>query len=218
VAGRARFPAESGPVPPRLRRAVSWAEALGFVTGGLCVWLTVRGHIANFAVGIANSCFFLVLFASARLWADSALQVVFIVLGIIGWWQWLHGGANRTALTVEWASLRMLMTCVAAVAVSTVGLSLLLRAADDAAPFWDALTTSLSLTAQWLLNAKKVETWYFWIVADCIYIPLYLTRDLNLTATVYLLFLGLCIAGLRAWRRAGQIQPDADPSCESVIA
>ena len=64
--------------------AVSRAEALGFVTGGLCVWLTVRGHIANFGVGIANSGFFLVLFASSRLWADSALQIVFIALGVIG--------------------------------------------------------------------------------------------------------------------------------------
>jgi nicotinamide mononucleotide transporter len=181
--------------------AVSWAEALGFATGGLCVWLTVRGHLANFAVGIANSSFFLVLFASSRLWADSGLQIVFIVLGVVGWWQWQHGGAQRTALVVGRAGPRTLLICGAAVVVSTAALTLVLRAADDSAPFWDALTTSLSLAAQWLLNSKKIETWYFWIAADCIYIPLYLFRDLNLTAVVYLLFLGLCLAGLRAWRR-----------------
>lgn len=79
---------------------VSWAEMLGFVTGAASVWLTVRSHIANFPVGIANSAFFLVLFASARLWADSSLQVVFIILGFIGWWQWLHGGPLRRALVV----------------------------------------------------------------------------------------------------------------------
>ncbi len=193
--------------------AVSWAEALGFVTGGLCVWLTVRGHIANFAVGIANAGFFLVLFASSRLWADSGLQVLFIVLGVIGWWQWLHGGAARSALTVQRATRLHLLFCVVAVVVGTAVLTLVLRAANDAAPFWDALTTSLSLAAQWLLNTKKVQTWYFWIAADCIYIPLYLSRDLNLTAVVYLLFLGLCLAGLRAWRRAAR----PDPIGESVL-
>jgi nicotinamide mononucleotide transporter len=182
--------------------AVSWAEALGFVTGGLCVWLTVRGSITNFAVGIANSSFFLVLFASSRLWADSSLQVVFIVLGAIGWWQWRHGGVDRTALVVEPATRRMLVYCLAGVVVTTAGLTLVLRAANDAAPFWDALTTSLSLAAQWLLNRRKIETWYFGIAADCIYVPLYVSRDLNLTAVIYLLFLGLCLAGLRAWRRA----------------
>jgi nicotinamide mononucleotide transporter len=198
--------------------AVSRAEALGFVTGGLCVWLTVRGHIANFAVGIANSSFFLVLFASSRLWADSGLQVVFIVLGVIGWWQWLHGGANRTALVVERATLQTLVICVAGVVVATGGLALVLRAANDSAPFWDALTTSLSLAAQWLLNTKKIETWYFWIAADCLYIPLYLSRDLNLTAVVYLLFLILCLAGLRAWHRAARDRSDPDPTREDVLA
>src|ERR1700761_2015589 len=83
---------------------VSVAELLGFLTGGLCVWLTVRAHVANFPVGIANSALFLVLFASARLWADSGLQVVFIVLGFTGWWQWLYGGERRTALVVGRAS------------------------------------------------------------------------------------------------------------------
>ncbi|WP_280639564.1 nicotinamide mononucleotide transporter family protein [Mycolicibacterium farcinogenes] len=64
--------------------AVSWAEFLGFVTGGLCVALTVRRNILNFPVGIANNAFFLVLFTSASLWAASGLQVLYIVLGFAG--------------------------------------------------------------------------------------------------------------------------------------
>ena len=71
---------------------VSWAEILGFVTGAASVWLTVKSRISNFPVGIANSAFFLVLFATSRLWADSSLQVLYIALGFVGWWQWLHGG------------------------------------------------------------------------------------------------------------------------------
>ena len=34
---------------------VTRAEILGFVTGAACVWLTVKGRISNFPVGIANS-------------------------------------------------------------------------------------------------------------------------------------------------------------------
>jgi nicotinamide mononucleotide transporter len=180
---------------------VSLAELLGFVTGGLCVALTVRRSIANFPVGIANSVFFLVLFASARLWADSGLQVIYIVLGFVGWWRWLHGGGRRTALIVRAINSRQLTGCVAFVVAGTGILFVFLRSVHDAAPFLDALTTSLSLAAQWLLNGKWIESWYFWILADCIYIPLYLSRGLNLTAIVYALFLVLCVAGLRAWTR-----------------
>jgi nicotinamide mononucleotide transporter len=179
--------------------AVSWAELLGFVTGAVGVWLTVRSSIHNFWIGIANSAFFLVLFLTARLWADGGLQVVYIVLGFIGWWQWLHGGKDRTALVVGRATPRTLAACVGFVMVATWGLTLLLRAAHDVAPFWDALTTAISLAAQYLLNAKKVETWLFWMTADIVYIPLYTVKRLDLTAVVYVLFLGLTVVGLRAW-------------------
>jgi nicotinamide mononucleotide transporter len=187
--------------------AVSWAELLGFLTGGLAVWLTVRNHLANFPVGIANSALFLVLFASSRLWADSGLQIVFIGMGFIGWWQWQHGGAERTALVVRPASRTMLAACLVLVAGGTVALTVILRAADDISPFWDALTTALSLAAQWLLNTRRIETWFFWIAADCIYVPLYGIKHLYLTAIIYILFLGLCFAGLRAWRTAVATTP-----------
>lgn len=178
--------------------AVSWAELLGFITGGLCVWLTMRASVLNFPVGIANSALFLVLFTSARLWADAGLQVVFIGLGAIGWWQWLRGAT--TSEPVRRSGSGLLAGCSALVIVATVGLTLILRAADDVSPFWDALTTALSLAAQWLLNTRRIATWYFWIAADLVYIPLYASKDLYLTAVVYVLFLGLCLNGLRLWR------------------
>ena len=181
---------------------VSVAELLGFVTGAASVWLTVLARISNFPVGIANSAFFLVLFLSARLFADSGLQVVYIVLGFTGWWQWLHGGQGRSRLTVARSGWELLAAGFAFVVLATWGLTVLLRAAHDIAPFWDALTTAISLAAQFLLNCKRIENWAFWIAADLIYIPLYAVKRLDLTAIVYVLFLAMCFAGAGAWRRA----------------
>lgn len=181
---------------------VSVAELLGFVTGAASVWLTVLARVSNFGVGIANSAFFLVLFLAARLYADSGLQVVYIVLGFTGWWQWLHGGQRRSALVVARSGPMLLGACLVFVATATWGLTVLLRAAHDVAPFWDGLTTAVSLAAQFLLNCKKIENWAFWILADLVYIPLYVVKRLELTAIVYVLFLGMCLLGVTAWRRA----------------
>ncbi len=49
----------------------------------------------DWPAGVVNGIFFLVLFARARFFADSALQVVFIVLGLYGWWYWLRGREGR---------------------------------------------------------------------------------------------------------------------------
>jgi nicotinamide mononucleotide transporter len=73
----------------------------------------------------------------------------------------------------------------------------------------DAFTTVLSLAAQYLLNRKTIENWLLWIVADVIYIWLYIARDLRLTAVLYFVFLCLCVAGFLSWRRSLNAQAGA---------
>ncbi|WP_037577775.1 nicotinamide riboside transporter PnuC [Phaeacidiphilus oryzae] len=196
--------------------AVTWAELLGFATGALCVGLTVGSSIWNFPVGIANNLFFLVLFWQGRLYADASLQIVYLALGAAGWWEWLHGGERggerRGRRTVRRAPARLVAGLLLAAAPATWGLTVLLASAHDIAPFWDALTTALSLAAQWLLNLKKLQNWYFWIAADVVYVPLYFAKVLYLTGIVYVVFLAMCLLGLRAWRRelaAGPAGPGA---------
>ena len=180
----------------------TWGEVAAFVTGALCVWLVARQHVANWAIGIANAVFFLLLFAEYGLYADSGLQVVYLALGAYGWWAWLHGGASRQdELEVSRTTARQWTALAAFVVVGTVALAALLdRATDSNVPAWDALTTALSLAATWGQTRKKVESWWIWITADAVYIPLYAYKDLWLTAALYVVFAALCVHGLRSWR------------------
>ena len=180
----------------------SLTETLGFVTGAACVYLVVRQNIWNFPLGIANNIFFLVLFTQARLYGDAGLQIVYIGLGIQGWYWWRYGGEDRTTLQVNHATPRTLLVLAGLVALVTAGLMLMLQAVSGSAPFLDAFTTVLSLAAQYLLNRKAIENWLVWISADVLYIYLYISRDLQLTALLYFIFLCLCLVGLWQWRRA----------------
>jgi nicotinamide mononucleotide transporter len=186
----------------------SWLEAASFITGAVCVWLTVKENIWNFPLGLANVATFCVVFYQARLFADAGLQVVYFVLGLVGWWMWLHGGEHRTELRVSRSTPREL----AILAVCTVAATLLLwqalAALGGSARFWDALTTSISLASQWLLNRKRVESWWGWILVDAIYVPLYVAKELYLTALLYAVFLVMAVMGLRAWRRALPAEPN----------
>jgi HTH-type transcriptional regulator, transcriptional repressor of NAD biosynthesis genes len=184
----------------------SLTETLGFVTGAASVWLLVRQSIWNFPAGIVNGVFYLVLFANARFFADSALQIVFIGLGSFGWWWWLRGrqttaGIGRAPRPIE----RIGIAEAAALAVLTVAASwamlVYLRSIGDAAPLADAVTTSLSLAASWMQARKQIENWAVWIAADAIYIPLYFVKSLPLTGVLYAIFALMCVKGRRDWNR-----------------
>ncbi len=183
------------------RLPLSWSETLGFVTGAACVYLVVEENIWNFPLGIANNIFFLILFLNARLYGDAGLQIVYLVLGVQGWYWWLYGSKARTALQITRASPRLLALTAAFALIGTAGMMVTLRAAKGSAPLLDALTTMLSLAAQYLLNRKLIENWLLWIVADIVYIYLYYSRGLKLTAVLYFIFLCLCLTGWLNWRR-----------------
>ncbi|MFD8692316.1 nicotinamide riboside transporter PnuC [Streptomyces sp. NPDC059651] len=191
------------PLVTVLDTPVSWTEVLGFGSGALCVWLVARQHLANWPIGIANNLFFILLFAQSGLYADAGLQIVFIALAAYGWWTWTHGGGPgadglpvRHTGRTEWAGL------LVAGAVGTLLLTVLLdRVTDSTVPFWDALTTALSLAATYGQCRKLVESWWLWIAADVVYIPLYAYKELYLTSLLYAGFLTLCLIGLRNWTR-----------------
>ena len=181
---------------------MNWTEILGFATGAATVWLTVKESHWLWPVGIANNMFFIALFWQARLYADMGLQVVYIALSVLGWYWWLRGGEQRTGLVVRRASPATLIVLAAALVAGTLLMTRYLESVNDAAPFLDALTTVGSLVAQYLLTRKLIENWYVWISVDVLYIWLYFERGLLLTAVLYALFMGLCVMGLRAWRRS----------------
>lgn len=180
----------------------SWAEVLGFATGALCVWLVVRQHIANWPLGIANVLLLLLVFLDAALYADAGLQVVYVVLNAYGWWHW-HTRKGQAPLPVrrttrtEWTGI-----AIAGVLITAVLCWWLATHTDSTTELPDAATTALSLLATYGQSRKLLESWWLWIAADLIYIPLYGYKALWLTALLYLLFLGLCVLGLRSWRRA----------------
>lgn len=181
-------------------------EAAGVVTGAVCVWLTVRESVWNFPISLANVSLFCVLFSGARLYADAGLQVVYFVLALIGWRLWLHGGERGTPLRISRVTPGHARTLIVTGVTLTLVLWITLRYAGGSASFFDALTTSISLCAQWLLNRKHVESWYAWIAADLIYVPLYAYKELYLTAGLYAVFLVMAIMGLLQWRAAWRAQ------------
>jgi nicotinamide mononucleotide transporter len=145
---------------------------------------------------------YIVVFYRSKLYSDTGLQVIYVVLNFYGWYQWLYGGKNRTELPVSRTSGRLAAILVVIGAVSTVALGTFVSHNTDAAlPYMDALTTSTSLVAQWMMTKKLLENWIIWVAVDVVYIGMYIYKDLYVTSLLYAVFLGLSVMGYIQWKR-----------------
>lgn len=181
---------------------VTLVEVVGFVSGALCVWLLGKQNPWNWPIGLIQVVAYLFLFSETGLYADAALQAVYITLGLWGWWNWLRRRQGqplqvRKTRTSEWWLL-----VVVGLASTVIIAQILIRQTDSNVPWLDSSTTVLSLLATYGQGRKLLESWWLWILADIIYVPLYAYKGLWLTALLYAGFLVLCVIGLRRWKTA----------------
>lgn len=178
-------------------------EWIAVVTGFACVWLAARESLWNFPVAIVSCGLYVVVYSGAALYSDAFLQVLFIGLAAVGWYQWLYGGRNRAELPVTRTPAREWAGCATFVAAYTLAVGYYLQHHTDAAlPHWDAFTTAGSLAGQFLLIRKRLENWFIWIVVDIIYVPILWYKQLYPTSALYALYLALAVYGYVEWRRA----------------
>jgi nicotinamide mononucleotide transporter len=180
-------------------------ELAAAVVGAWSVWLSVRQNILSWPTAIVNVLLYTVVFFQAKLYADMGLQVVYAVLSVYGWYEWLHGGENRTELLVTRTGPRLGALLAVIAAAGALALGALLRHATDAAlPFMDSFLSSTSLVAQWMMTRKKLENWLVWIAVDVLYVGMFTFKGLYLTAGLYAVFLALAVRGFADWRRSMQ--------------
>lgn len=171
------------------------------------VALVARRSVWNYPFALVAVSLYAVVFLEAKLYSDMLLQGFFFALNIYGWWNWLRARQD-SGIPVGWLSMRARIAWGMAILAAWLGWSFAMhRFTDAAAPFADGAVAIMSVAAQWLLARRRIESWWLWIIVDLIAIPLFASRGLYATSVVYLLLLGLSIAGLVEWRRAAESRP-----------
>lgn len=177
------------------------AVALGLANVGLLV----RRSIWNYPFGMAMVALYLVIFWQARLYGEAVLQVFFFVVQGWGWWQWARAGGLVQMVQVERMGWRARATTLVLVAALSLGIGwAMARFTDAALPYADAAIAGASIVAQVLLAMRRAENWALWIAINVLSVWVYVSRELYLTAGLYVMFLGMAIAGLIAWARAAR--------------
>ena len=183
--------------------AFTWLELVATVLAVWMVLCNLRVNPLGWPLAIASSALYALLFVHSRLYGEAGLQVVFIVLGGWGWWQWLRGtGSTGQPLQVRSLSGRQRLAVLAATLAAWPLLgALLARLTDSDVPYLDALPTVGSLAGQYLLARKWVDNWPAWVLVNVFSVALFATKGLWLTTALYALFALMALAGWRAWAR-----------------
>lgn len=170
-------------------------EIIAVVFSLLSVVLSIKNNILTWPVGIVGIIFYTILFYQNEIWGNMNLQFLFILQSIHGWYNW--GKPNKYKISWLENSKNLISTTI----LLTIFVTIILLSINDKVPYFDGITTSLSIIGIILLSFRKIETWLYWVVADSIFVWFFITEKLYLSALVYFIFLLLAILGLKEWKK-----------------
>ena len=178
---------------------LEWIAAAFVLTN---VALVALRSVWNYPFALVAVTLYAFVFFEAKLYSDMLLQGFFFVLNLYGWTAWVRA-RDDSGIPVGWMTERGRQGFALATIIAWIAWSFAMdRYTDAIAPWVDGAIAMLSITAQWLLARRRVESWWLWIAVDLIAVPLFAWRGLYATSGVYVVLLGLSIDGLLQWRRA----------------
>lgn len=185
-------------------RQTTLLEWFGTITGFACVYLAAKQHILNWPVSILSVVAYAFLFYNYQLYGDAVLQLYFLGTAIYGWYYWLKRKQEEEKPIVKLSSKEFIIAGLVIVVLAGLLGMFLDCYTNTNVPYADGFCTSMSFVAQYLMTRKVLQNWILWIVVDACYVPLYIYKDLYLTAVLYALFLAIAAMGYLDWKRTWQ--------------
>jgi len=176
---------------------LSYLEFFALIASLVGVGLGITGKRITWPWWAISAILYGILFLQWELFASAALQIVFIIAAIFGWFGWEPTGAKPGPLKNKYR-----VATFVAIITATAALAPLLKSWGAASTYADAILFFGSLSAQVLMVYQKYETWILWLIVDIGYVALYASQGLLFTSLLYVAFTILAALGWGKWYAA----------------
>jgi nicotinamide mononucleotide transporter len=185
--------------------SLHWFEIIAATLGIIAIYFQIKVKPFYWIISLVVSSMYIVVYFSAKLYADMSMQFYYVGMSIYGLYVWLSGNNNSDKKTIPISKIKNFKSWIIIVLISALSFIIigyiLKNFTDSNVPWWDSFTTSLSFVATWMLARKKIENWLVWIVVDATSVALYIYKQLYPTTILFIVLTLLAIVGYFQWKR-----------------
>ena len=182
-------------------------EIFSVIISVIGVALTIKRSMWCWLFNFLAFILYAYLFYEYKLYGETILQFLFIMVNFYGFYQWLKGKQQDHEIRIEPIAIKLVVgqMILAAVGGFVFGWSLH-HFTDAALPWLDSQLAAFSLLATYWTSRKHIATWVLWVFVDIIYVGMFIHKDLFLTAALYAAFVAMAAFGWWQWTQVKQKQ------------
>ena len=165
------------------------------------VLLAQQNKIALYPTGIAATTISVFILFEAGLYAESMLNLYYIVMSIYGWWYWVKK-KTKPQVKISYCNAKEWIIVMLIVTLGFGLLSFILKyLTPSTVPFTDAWVSATAWAGMWLLAKHKIENWILLNISNLFAIPLLFYKQLPLFALLTIFLFIVAITGYIKWNR-----------------
>ena len=179
-------------------------EITGVCFGFASVWYSKQNNILVFPTGLISTSIFVYLLFKWQLLGDTMINGYYFIMSLYGWYVWTRKVDHKNVTPISRATKSEQIICVVIFVVTLVVVYKVYQFFEmwtHWVAYVDTVTTALFFVGMWLMAKRKIENWYFWIIADIISVPLYFYKGFTFSSIQYFGFTILAIFGFLAWKK-----------------
>lgn len=183
-----------------------WAAVLLSVAE---VLLAKVNNVALYPTGIAGTLIGIYVLMGSHLYAESALNVYYVVMSIYGWYYWIKK-KNEPPVKISWCTRKEWIITLLIVIIGMPVLYALyfivppilhLKYNPSNVPLWDSWVAATAWSGMWLLARRKMENWILLNISNLFAIPLLFYKKLPLFGMLTLILFVVAFFGFFQWLR-----------------
>lgn len=182
-------------------------DVVGTFIGLVYIYQEYKASIRLWFTSIVMPAVYTFVYYEAKLYADFAMQIYYIIVSIYGFLYWQFGKRKKDDKELpitRFPKRKIIPTMVLFLALWGAVYYILITFTNSNVPVLDSFGNSLSIIGLWALAKKYLEQWWIWFVADIELSALYFYKGIQFTATLYALYALIAIAGYFKWKRMMQ--------------
>ncbi len=182
-------------------RETGWLQWVAVIFGVAEVLLAKRNNVLLYPAGLIGTVLSIVLLLEAKLYAETLLNIYYIVMSIYGWWFWLRK-RNAPPVPITYTTRKEWLVCALIIVGGWVILFLSIKNFTTSnVPGWDAFISSTAWAGTWLLAKRKIENWLLLNLSNLFAVPLLFYKNLPLFALLTVFLFVVAIFGYFDWKK-----------------
>jgi nicotinamide mononucleotide transporter len=179
----------------------SLMEWIAVVASLIYVVLMARKKISAWFFAAIGSGVYVYLCFNNQLYLEMILQLFYVAMAVWGFINWRKTQYDDQFIR-RWKLSAHGLNILISFALAWILGFIADQYTDQAMPYLDAFTTVFSLAATFMVTQKVLENWIYWIVIDIASVFLYESKELNLTAALFVFYAFVSVIGFFSWLKA----------------